>query len=199
MTPIAGFRTAMTIGGVLTLLLLAGCAQTMEAPPELADRDFVPLPEIPPSAANAEETFDYEQRELATMTEDDRAEYIAEKYAPKELASAMPPLDVFGDEVTHGLPSGSAPHHQTLIERRVLPDRRCWTVIGPGYSPYAEAPPRYHRSYNRYVGVGPRHTFPANTLFYGALGGVIGHQSRDRDKGILIGGTYGLLLDLMRW
>jgi hypothetical protein len=38
-----------------------------------------------------------------------------------------------------------------------------------------------------------------NTLLYGTLGGIIGHQSGHRDEGILWGLGIGLLQDLWGW
>lgn len=41
--------------------------------------------------------------------------------------------------------------------------------------------------------------FPINTLFYGGLGAVIGHQYGRRDRGLAIGAGLGLLHDVLRW
>ena len=44
-----------------------------------------------------------------------------------------------------------------------------------------------------------RSAFPINTLLGAGVGAIIGHQSGRRDRGALIGGGVGLLLDLPRW
>lgn len=41
--------------------------------------------------------------------------------------------------------------------------------------------------------------FPVNTAFGAGIGALIGHQSRHRGRGALIGGSIGLLLDIGRW
>ncbi|HMQ21551.1 MAG TPA: hypothetical protein PKE00_03625 [Planctomycetota bacterium] len=41
--------------------------------------------------------------------------------------------------------------------------------------------------------------FPINTLFYGGLGAVIGHQYGRRDRGLAIGAGLGLLHDVLRF
>ncbi len=62
------------------------------------------------------------------------------------------------------------------------------TSRGYGYAP--------HR---RYRGYGPAHYIPWNTLAYGGIGAIIGHQSGHRDRGFAIGASIGLLQDLLRW
>jgi hypothetical protein len=52
---------------------------------------------------------------------------------------------------------------------------------------------RYHAYPRRSYGF-----FPWNTVFYGGLGAVIGHQSGRRDRGLAIGAGLGLLLDTFR-
>lgn len=41
--------------------------------------------------------------------------------------------------------------------------------------------------------------FPVNTVVGAGVGAIIGHQRGRRDRGALIGGSTGLLLDLARW
>ena len=41
--------------------------------------------------------------------------------------------------------------------------------------------------------------FPINTALGAGIGAIIGHQRGRRDRGALIGGGIGLLLDLNRW
>ena len=190
----------LVVGMVLSALVagtLTGCGGTPAAPPE-PEPTLTRLPPLPPPG----ETFDYTQKALTEMTEDDRAAYIEEHYSqpiPDPVSRAPAPVDVFGDSYRHNVAAAPRVIHRSVVERRLYNDDRCWTVIGPGYSPFAERAPSYHRNHHRYVRHNSRYDFPANTLLYGTLGGIIGHQSKDRDKGILIGGTYGLLLDLMRW
>ena len=50
----------------------------------------------------------------------------------------------------------------------------------------------YYHHPHRPLGIG-------NTLLFGTLGGVIGHQSGHRDEGILLGAGYGLFRDLFEW
>ena len=177
-------------------LFLAGCAATPAPPPE-PEPSLTALPPTPPLTVQGD-AIDYTQRPLAEMSEEDRAAYIEENY-PATSMRVVPPQDPFGDDYRHSIAAAPRVGSRTIIERRVVEDPRCWTVIGPDYSPYRERPPRYHRSTHRYVDRQPHYAFPANTVLYGTLGGIIGHQSDHRDEGILIGGTYGLLLDMMRW
>lgn len=61
--------------------------------------------------------------------------------------------------------------------------------------------PYYERPYYDDGDVYRRHSygfFPWNTLFFGGLGAVIGHQSGHRDRGLAIGAGVGLLLDTAR-
>jgi hypothetical protein len=63
----------------------------------------------------------------------------------------------------------------------------------------------YGRSRYGYGGYGTHRSygfFPWNTLLYGGLGAVIGHQSGHRDRGLAIGAGVGLLFDTLgarRW
>ncbi|MBX3463401.1 MAG: glycine zipper family protein [Planctomycetes bacterium] len=41
--------------------------------------------------------------------------------------------------------------------------------------------------------------FPVHTAMGAGIGAVIGHQSGHRGRGALVGGSFGLLLDLGRW
>lgn len=51
----------------------------------------------------------------------------------------------------------------------------------------------------RYARRDDRSAMPWNTLFYGGLGAVIGHQYGKRDRGLAIGAGFGLLQDALRW
>ncbi len=185
---------------LLVSIMLSGCHSNPAPAPQRDESTLTTLPAIPPRQLS----YDYTQRPLAEMTEDARAQYIKEHLStPSTIAtpqgSVTPPASPFGDAFQHS--PHAAGNSQRVIERGLLPDERIWTTIGPGYSPFLEIPPSYHPNYDCYVVRSPheRHSFPTNTLLFGTLGGIIGHQSDQRDAGILIGGTYGVLLDLMRW
>jgi len=61
--------------------------------------------------------------------------------------------------------------------------------VSYGYSPA----PRYgYPTWRR------RSTFPINTAIGAGVGAIIGHQRGRRDRGALIGGSVGLMFDLMR-
>lgn len=53
---------------------------------------------------------------------------------------------------------------------------------------YRESPRRWREPF-----------FPVNTALGAGVGAILGHQSRHRGRGALIGGSLGLLLDLDRW
>jgi hypothetical protein len=63
------------------------------------------------------------------------------------------------------------------------------------------------RVYDRYYGWSepyrrdrsPAYYFPWNTVTYGGLGAIIGHQSGHRDRGLAVGAGIGLLFDMLRW
>lgn len=67
------------------------------------------------------------------------------------------------------------------------------------YDPYYAGYVDYYRGDYR----GRRHSrepfFPINTAIGAGIGAIIGNQSRNRDRGALIGGSLGLLMDLDRW
>lgn len=58
---------------------------------------------------------------------------------------------------------------------------------------------RYHDVYGYEQNRFDRTPIPWNTLFYGGLGAVIGHQYGRRDRGLAIGAGFGLLNDMLRW
>ena len=149
-----GSRVGTVLAGVLLLGVL-GCGGTPEAKPE-RQTTLTPLPPIPPSG----QTFDYTQAPLTEMTEDDRAAYIEEHYSqpiPDPVVSARAPVDVFGDQYAHDVGMSPRVYQRSVVERRLYPDDRYWTMIGPGYSPFLEHPPTYHRSTHRYTRHGPRY------------------------------------------
>lgn len=79
------------------------------------------------------------------------------------------------------------------VEVEVPAPRASFAPAGDLDYGYYVASPRY--------GVGgarPRSRFPINTAIGAGVGAVIGHQRGRRDRGALIGGGVGLMLDLMR-
>ena len=127
---------------------------------------MTPLPPYPP----LEQTFDYTQRPLNFMGEEERAAYIARHFAPPKG---------LGESERGPQPPGRPP--------------------GKEFDHRLEVPPYYDPTYDRYVHHERRYSFPANTIFFGTLGGIIGHQHDYRDEGIFYGASYGLLLDLLSW
>jgi len=191
-------RAAIALAGAL-FLAACGCGSPPESSRAAPADGLAPLPQTPPPAAAGGETFDYTQRPIAEMSEDARAEYIERSFRlPSGIADAergpSPPGSPAGETYEHGyrIPGirGGLP-----LAARIEEDSRLWTEIGPGYSPYA-----MQTEGGTYVSKRRYDPFPfANTLIFGTLGGVIGHQSDDTEEGVLIGAGYGLLLDLMRW
>jgi len=187
-------------GALAVSFFLGGCGSSEPSKRVEPSGPLEPLPTAPPPAAPAEgATFDYTQRPIAEMSEAARQEYIERRFPlPAGIADSergpSPPGSPPGQAFEHGyrIP-GTRPG--LPLASRIEEDPRLWTEIGPGYSPYAVAEPG-----GTYVAERRYDPFPfANTLIFGTLGGIIGHQSDDRDEGILIGAGYGLLLDLMRW
>jgi len=76
---------------------------------------------------------------------------------------------------------------ESLPQRQSWPERRGYT----NYDDYL----RYRTSYRPYR----RNRFPINTAVGAGIGAIIGHQHGRRDRGALIGGSWGLLMDLSRW
>lgn len=197
-------RTALprVFGCILAGALVAGSigcggSASVRAPQD----ELQPLPPTPPPV---EKTYDYTQRPLKVMTEEQRAEYIeAYDLSDGGLLDAengpTPPARP-GPEFDHSLWAEDATRYQEFVGRRVTSDPRCWTAIGPAYTPFFDVAPYYDRTYDTYYGYPPRRPLTIrNTVLFGTLGGIIGHQYDERDEGILIGAGYGLLLDLMRW
>ena len=77
-----------------------------------------------------------------------------------------------------------------MPRRRIAGDGRGY-YYEPNYDDYV----RYRRSGRRWRPSG----FPVNTAIGAGVGAIIGHQRGRRDRGALIGGGIGLLMDLNRW
>jgi hypothetical protein len=186
-------------GGTLAALLiglLAGCGGSPEKTPP-TESVLTPLPSEAPAEATP---IDYTQAPLKEITEEARAEYIESRFAlPKGIADTergpAPPLTPPGDQWDHRLRIPGTPLSPTVIHPEVYADPRLWTAVGPEYTPFTD-------DRGDWPVVVARRWYPmpiANTLFFGTLGGIIGHQSDHRDQGIFLGGTFGLMQDLMRW
>jgi hypothetical protein len=177
--------------------LLAGCGGSPERQ-ETTQTPLAPLPVTPPPPAEAP-VFDYTQVPLAEMSEAKRAEYIELRFRlPAGIADTergpAPPGAPPGDEFDHRLRIPGS-RQVFVVDPRIAEDPRLWTSVGAEYSPYAE-------TVDGRTEVVTRRWEPlpfVNTLFFGTLGGIIGHQCDDTEEGVLIGAGYGLLLDLMRW
>ena len=155
--------------------------------------------------------YDYQHRSLKDITEEQRIDFIINNY---------------GDELQQDYEGGAATSPQKSWPKPVTPvtslqgirvpqyyDVRPYRVrIRSSYSPYSCrvitrpscAIPRYRHFRHRHYRCGDRFTRTesfgiGNTLLFGTLGGVIGHQSGRRDEGILIGAGYGLLRDLLTY
>jgi len=81
------------------------------------------------------------------------------------------------------------------VDRPVYVDRYGygWDDCGEPY--YGHGYGYGHYGYGRHA----RSTFPLNTALGAGVGAVIGHQSRHRNEGALIGAGLGLLLDFGHW
>lgn len=162
-------------------LALAGCAAP--ATPERT--------EVPVRPAPLPKRYDYSPRVLKDSTESERAQHIEELYGEKLAARNAP------------RPPAPAPEAWELPPE----PRKARRVHRPTWHRsyrYDHAPYRHYR-YDSYRNRHYRHHYRGryhsglpigNTVLYGTLGGIIGHQSDHRDEGILIGAGYGLLLDL---
>ncbi len=180
---------------ILLIAFIAGCGGT----PEVASEPERTLISLPPKPAD-DVTFDYTQEPLAEISEEARAENIEMRFPlPKGIADTergpAPPSAPPGDPFDHRLKGIPGARPLQVLDPRLDTDLRFWTAVGPEYSPYADS------SGGRTVVVTRRwQPMPiGNTLFFGTLGGIIGHQSDHRDKGILLGAGTGLILDLIRW
>lgn len=189
---------AIALSGALALDL-CGCSSPGTVERVEPNGPLATLPAEPPPAAAGGQTYEYTQRPIAEMSEEARAEYIERSFRlPAGIADSergpAPPGSPAGKSYEHGyrIP-GIRPG--LPLASRIEEDPRLWGEIGPGYSPYAT------QSADGTVVTERRYDpFPfANTLIFGTLGGIIGHQSDDTEEGVLIGAGYGLLLDLMRW
>ncbi|MEM7164937.1 MAG: hypothetical protein AAF581_05695 [Planctomycetota bacterium] len=164
----------MKASSYLTLIVsaVATCGCASHATPERA--------ELPPRPAPLAQKHDYQHRVLQETTEEARVEQILQLYGEKLAAQRAPRPKAPDLQAWERLPEPRRHRH---------PGRRYH------YSHRAALYPHYyhgHRYHHR------DHFSLGNTLFFGTLGGIIGHQSDHRDEGILIGAGYGLLRDLLR-
>ena len=171
-----------------TMLMVAMAAVACAAPPTQSRAPLVPLLPVDAPAENP-------------------AQQAAEAgRADRDQSAAAPGGVDQGFESDLGYESGSArPTYRTLIEtvevevpvevRVQAPPSVVYVNSGRGYSTYDDY--LYNRRVHRARRRGSR--FPVNTVVGAGVGAIIGHQSGRRDRGALIGGGVGLLLDWNRW
>lgn len=190
---------------ILTVALLAGaCA----APPTMSRAPLAPPLPVDAEVENAARDARQKAREAR---EAGRADRDQSAYAPGVVVRGVEP-DLFADGVDAtgdggegpygGVDEPAAPSYRTVVETIEVPvevrvpgqPQVVYVSSGRGYSTYDDY------LYNRRVYRRARGTrFPVNTAIGAGLGAIIGHQNGRRDKGALIGGGIGLLLDLNRW
>ncbi len=177
---------------VFTMLMVAMAAVACAAPPTQSRAPLVPLLPVDAPAENP-------AQQAAEAGRADRDQSAA---APGGVDQGFE--SDLGFE--SGYESGSArPTYRTLIEtvevevpvevRVQSPPSVVYVNSGRGYSTYDDY--LYNRRVNRARRRGSR--FPVNTVVGAGVGAIIGHQSGRRDRGALIGGGVGLLLDWNRW
>lgn len=182
---------------ILTVAVLAGaCA----APPPMTRAPLAPP--LPVDAEVEGAARDARQR-AREAREAGRADRDQSAYAPGVVVRGVEP-DLFAGGATEdgGATDPVAPSYRTVVETVEVPvevtvpgdPQVVYVSSGRGYSTYDDY------LYNRRVYRRSRGTsFPVNTAIGAGLGAIIGHQNGRRDKGALIGGGIGLLLDLNRW
>ncbi|MCB9890610.1 MAG: hypothetical protein H6832_08680 [Planctomycetes bacterium] len=162
---------------------LAACssqdAARYDTGPESYDEIARPAPRDEPSPSPARRTD-----EFGTYSDDAAARLLDEKVAA-ELARQIEERD------------REARQREADIEiaRAYAEAARTSSVryYGSGYYDSGYYDSRYYGP-RRY-----RNPVPWNTLFYGGLGAIIGHQYGHRDRGLAIGAGFGLLQDALRW
>ena len=120
--------------------------------------------------------YDYRHRNLKDIDEDERIEQVIQSHG-NELEAAKERREA---RKVWPRPTRLVRHVRHYPPRYHGPHRRTY---------YSD---RYYHHPHRPLGIG-------NTLLFGTLGGVIGHQSGHRDEGILLGAGYGLFRDLFEW
>ncbi|MEE8142827.1 MAG: hypothetical protein V3T77_06985 [Planctomycetota bacterium] len=179
-------RTASPYSSSLLLVLL-GCA-SLGCAASTPSRS--PVPRRPPAPP---QTIEYKHRMLKEISEQQRAEKILQAYADRFRKPAE---------------TKAATENQSSVARSLQRQERGWPV--DNWDLAYEPRYRYHRTHYQHSDGWQRRwqrryyhsydRFPlGNTLLYGTLGGILGHQSGHRDRGIWIGAGYGLLRDLLRW
>lgn len=175
-------RATLLAAAGATLLATVGCIVVQEAPP-------VPLPPPPPAPAGDVVTYDYTQTLKKDISEDQRIESVIQSHGDRLEA----------EEHQRVAQDGALAQNRTrfrTVERRTAPRR----VVRRYTTRHYHAPHYYTPRYRTYYA--PRHYRSpgiGNTVLFGTLGGIIGHQSGHRDEGILIGAGYGLFRDLLGW
>lgn len=160
------------------MLMVAVTAVACAAPPTQTRAPLVPLLPVAAPAVDA-------GRQAADAGRADR----------DQSASALPEVERRFDVET------SAPTYRTLIEtvevEVQVPAEPSVIYVNSdrGYSTYDDY--LDNRRVQRARRRGTR--FPVNTVVGAGVGAIIGHQRGRRDRGALIGGGVGLLLDLSRW
>ncbi|MCA8969517.1 MAG: hypothetical protein KDC95_07025 [Planctomycetes bacterium] len=163
---------------IVAALALAACssqdAARYDTGPESYDEIARPAPRDEPATTPSARTDDF-----GTYSDDAAAKLLDEKVAA-ELARQIEERD------------REARQREADIEiaRAYAEAARTSSVryYGSGYYDSGYYGPRRYRS-----------PMPWNTLFYGGLGAIIGHQYGRRDRGLAIGAGFGLLQDALRW
>ncbi len=151
----------------------------------------------PPRPAPPEPTYDYTQEELKQIGEQERRERLgfARGAEPAQEESNRAPtgrLRPVGDEPA----AAEAPPRRTRIVREVQVEEQCCDGYPHCYHVYGRYDYPHGYGYRRHSDCGPGWDGIGNMILYGTIGGIIGHQTGDRDEGILIGAGFGLLKDL---
>ena len=169
-----------------TSVLMLFCMMLGCATPSTPTRPVTPSrPPAPPRV------IDYKHRMLKEISEEERIEKIKQAYGGRFEKESEEPTQ--------------AEKQHSMAQTLAMQDRG-WPVDDwdvPQDTNSTVHPHRYHagweQRWNRryYYNSDP---WPiGNTLFFGTLGGVLGHQSGHRNEGILIGAAYGFLHDLLSW